>query len=287
MSARPLWRPVVVREEDREAIMRNCPSEDVLILYGSTRPETDPDDGELLEGWTAEAVARHLTLCPSCRTSVEASRALTGALREDVAGEPPEAFWDEMADQVMSQLDGEAGTGESETRPSVRRARRTGEDAAVIPLRRPGQVGIEPASVPERSRATWLWAAAAGLALLLSVAAYLSQDDRSLDGMEGGERTTPAPVAAALPDAAAAAAAAAALGLSLDPIDTGAVAEVDALELGGAAGDTGVSSLADDLMGADADDVELALGYDDAISELFELDAEAMENIIAALESKT
>ena len=287
MSARPLWRPVVVREEDREATMRQCPSEDVLILYGSTRPETDPDDGELLEGWTAEAVARHLTLCPACRSSVEASRALTGALREDVAREPPEAFWDEMADQVMNRLDAEPSASPQRTEASPRRARRPGEDAAVIPLRRPGQLGIEPATAHERSPATWLWAAAAGLALLLSVAAYLSQDDPVLDGVEGGERMLPTPVADALPDAAAAAAAASALGLSLDPIDTGAVAEVDALELGGAAGDTGVSSLADDLRSADADDLELTLGYDDAISELFELDTEAMESILAALESKT
>ena len=62
---------------------------------------------------------------------------------------------------------------------------------------------------------------------------------------------------------------------------------MDALALSGAAGGAGVSSLAEDLVGADADDVELALGYDDAISELFELDTEAMESILAALESKT
>ncbi len=278
----------MVREEDREAEMHECPSEDVLILYGTTRPDADPEDGELLDGWTADSVASHLTLCPDCRTAVEANRALLGALDEDGIEEPPEAFWDDLADGVMSQLDRESGeTATSPSTPSQRRPGRAGRDASVIPMRRPGQLGMERASAPERSRTTWLWAVAAGLALLLSLAAYLSQERVSPGAGVGGEGAIPAPVADALPDAEAAAAAAAALGLSLDPIDTGALAEVDALALSGAAGGAGVSSLAEDLVGADADDVELALGYDDAISELFELDTEAMESILAALESKT
>jgi hypothetical protein len=282
MSARPLWRPVVVREEDREATMNECPSEDVLTLYASTRPEADPDDGELMDGWTAQAVAGHLTLCPTCRSTVEVSIAMAGALRDDRLGEPAAEFWDDMADSVMRSLDAQPAAGT----PDPPRAERA-DEATVIPLRRPGQLGRLPASATERRTTTWLWAAAAALALVASLGAYLLQRDGApFDTVDGGG-AAPAPVASGLPDAAAAAAAAAALGLSLDPIDTGALAEVDAMELGGAASGAGVSSLRRELRGANAYDVEAALNYDDAISELFEMDADALEEILTALESKT
>ncbi len=283
MSARPLWRPVVVREEDREAIMSHCPSEDVLTLYASTRPDTDPDDGELMDGWTARSVAEHLTLCTACRSAVEIDLALATALRGDRLEEPGDGFWDEMADSVMRSIDEPEAAAEA--RP---RRRASADEAEVIPLRRPGQLGRVPATPTERRNTTWLWAVAAALALAVSVGAYVMQ--RGEDGAGGTPSHgggLPVPVADGLPDAAAAAAAAAALGISLEPIDPGALAEVDALELGGAAVDSGASSLRRELQGANADDVEAALGYDDAISELFELDAEALEDILVALESKT
>ena len=282
MSARPLWRPVVVREEDREVTMHECPSEDVLTLYASTRPETDPDDGELMDGWTAEAVAGHLTLCPTCRSTVEVSVAMTSVLRDDPLDEPAADFWDEMADSVMRSVD-----AEQVAEAPVPRRDAPADEATVIPLRRPGQLGRVPSSAAERRTTTWLWAAAAALALAASLGAYLlRQDGTSLDAVED-DGAAPQAVASGLPDAAAAAAAAASLGLSLDPIDTGALAEVDAMQLSGAAGGAGVSSLRQELRGANADDVEAALNYDDAISELFEMDAEALEEILTALESKT
>ncbi len=266
--------------------MRECPSEDVLILYASTQPDTDPDDGELLDGWTADGVAGHLTLCPSCRTTVEVSSALTVALRGDALDEPPAEFWDEMAEQVMRRLDEAPASAATPSAP--RSARRVARDeATVIPLRRPGQVAVEPPSAPERQRTVWLWAAAAALALALSLGAVLSQRDPGQGTAPADGGPTPVAVSPGLPDAADAAAAAAALGLSLDPIDPGALAETDVAELAGAVEQAGVSSLRRSLQGADVDDVELALGYDDAISELFELDTEAMEDILAALESKT
>ena len=283
MSARPLFRPVLVHGGNRGLIMRECPTEDMLILFASTRPDTDPDDGELLDGWTAAEVAEHVTLCTSCRSTVEVTGALTRTLRDDGVDDPAGEFWDELASDVMRSIDelpavepGRPGTARGRDRHGA------ADDAEVIPLRRPMQFGRLGGSPVERQRAVWLWGAAAALALALSVAAYLTQrpDDGTADG-------TPTPVALELPDAEAAAAAAAELGLSLDPIVPEELAEVNALQLGGAFEVASESSLRRSIEGADATDVELALGYDDAISELFELDAEAMDNILSVLESRT
>ena len=278
MTALPRFRPVLVHDVDREVGMGRCPSEDVLILYAAALPDDPVEAEELLDGWTVEAISTHLGVCDACRDQVAELGELTGALREDRLEDPPAPLWDEMAAAVMSSIEGAGRDRDSEA------------GADVIPLH-PDETldpttadrgAPAPARASTSSATWWRWAAAAVLVLGVGGALLLARGLHDGDGAD-------APLADAdlVPSADEAAALAAELGLELsrgEPTERLA----DAVDLGAAFDSTGWSSLQRDLADLeDVDALELALAGEDPVEDLIELDAEELEHLLAALESKT
>lgn len=278
MTAQPRFRPVLVHDVDREVGMTRCPTEDVLILYATVLPDDEPESEELLEGWTVTALSSHLGTCEACRRQVAELGELTGALRDDGLGAPPAAFWDEMAADVMSSIDGSAERAPGEAADNV------------IPLHRDETMEPVPASVPvvawRGSLAWWRWAVAATLIVGVSVAFVLATGPRDGDGADGGGAV--ADGEGLVPTADEAAALAAELGIDLSPAQPEELFAAGVLDVGDAIDEAGWSSLQRDLERMDGvGEWELALVGDDPLEELIELDAEELALLLDALESKT
>ncbi len=254
---------VVLRGGREEVEMARCPSEDVLILYVSSLPGEDAE--ELLDGWSARDVTGHLASCEACRAVVEETGALTATMRSDELAEPPEALWDEMADEVMRSLE----------MPTVERE----PEAEVIPLRGATEAGLQASA----RRIPWGWAVAAALVLGLTVAIAVTRqadEEPALPMADGGGE----PVDAVLPDRATAEALAAELGLSLDTIDPGAVARAEVMDASASLGDAGVSALVEDLGEDEAEALDVGLD-DDLFGLLAELEPEELAALMQSLES--
>ena len=266
MSTSPRFRPVVITGGRREAEMGRCPSEDALILYASSLPQDELIVEELLEGWTPEAVALHLAGCHGCRRVVEETGALTADMRGDALDEPSEAFWDEMAEDVMRSLEMPA-----RVEPE--------QKAEVIQLPNTDAPIGEPRETTARRVVPWVWAVAAAVLLAASLGIALYERPRE---------AAPLPVADApevMPDRAAAEALAAELGLSLDPIDPVAAAEAEVIEPGAELHEGGLAALFAALSDSDVENLSLALADDDPLAELADIDAQALASAIDSLES--
>jgi len=247
--------------------MAPCPSEEVLILYASLSPGEQPEDDELLDGWTARSLADHLDRCAACERVVRQSGELLGALQADELTEPPDEFWDELADGVMRSIDADSTEAPEDNH------------ANVVPL---PELAAAPAARPSNRRSgRWLWAAAAALAMALAVWSYdeVARDGETETVADGG-------VDGLIPNAEQANQLAAELGITLEGFDAKDVTpEVDLLDLGSSFSDAGLSALGELVDDNDMDDLELALADGDPIGQLLELDTEELALVLEALES--
>ena len=239
--------------------MSRCPPEDVLILHGSSTSEEN--ESEILDGWTADTVVQHLASCDECRAVAEDVRSLSEVMRSDPLQEPVQAFWDDLAIDVMGSLD--AGSDSK-------------DGAEVVELR------TRPAPDPEISSHRWALVFAAAAVVLLGAALALTVTRRNEDPTP--EALVEDETAPLLLDESTARALAEELGISLDPIDPAAVAQAEVADVGASLQTGGLDILVTHLEDAETEALDIGLG-DDVFAALAELDVAELAAVLETLES--